>query len=225
MQQVQQSELTWAARICIWFNQYDFFSCGVRPGAAAGSQMQWDYDKDGTKTSNLTGNYTAGSWRWFKIVVTGSTVYAYYSDDGQTWTLMGSTSRASTWIIDASSLVILGHGSETNSSDCPNPDWDNNWSSTGSNLNSYFDDFIMFRGESITMSGLPDGWYFKVRKGGNYYQSGSASGGTASLNCTSFETQAPFDEIELYNSNNQLILDNRFPGDVWPGDAYTYSSG
>lgn len=71
--------------------------------------------------------------------------------------------------------------------------------------------------------GLPDGWYFKVRKGSNYYQSSSASGGSASLTCTTLPEPPPFDELELYNSGGQLIFDDRFPGDVWPGDVYAYS--
>jgi hypothetical protein len=215
-------ESTWGPGIHIWFNQYDLARLVI---ATSGDTFGACYDKDGTYTSNWVGSIAANTWYWLKIKVTSSYLYFYTSTDGSTWTQQHSTDRPSTWTIDANSLVILGHGHEQNSSSYSNPDLDNNYSTTGSNVTSYFDDFIMIRGESIMMNGLSDGWYFKVRKGSNYYQSSSASGGTASLDCTSFETQAPFDEIEVYNNNNQLILDNQFPGDVWPGDAYTYSSG
>lgn len=222
IQQAQQAEMSWAACIGLWFNQYDYVKCGVRPGDASGYRNQFARDTGGTTAYSYTGDYTAGTWRYFKLIITSSTVYAYYSDDGQTWTLIGSVSRASSWTIDANSLIILGHGHEKSSSELPNPDWNNNYSSTGSDINSYFDDFIMMRGEAITVNGLSDGWYFKVRKGSNYHQSSAASGGSATLDISSLPLP-PYDELELYDNNNNLILDNQFPGDVWGGDVYNYT--
>ncbi|MEM2122640.1 MAG: hypothetical protein QXE79_03290, partial [Candidatus Bathyarchaeia archaeon] len=215
------TEATWGVGLGIWFNQYDHAKICIDTSTSHSFGVIWD--KNGTKTSNWLGTSAANTWYYLKIIVTSDTVYFYKSDDGQTWTQLTSTSRASTWTIDTNSLVILGHGYEESSSSYPNPDFDNNYSSTGSDVTSYIDDFIMVRSETITVNGLSDGWYFKVRKGSNYHQSSAASNGTATLNCSSIITQAPFDELEVYNASNELILDNQFPDDVWPGDVYIFS--
>jgi ABC-type transport system involved in multi-copper enzyme maturation permease subunit len=51
-----------------------------------GTRMQWDYTGD---TAGLSGNVSAASPRWLRLVRSGSTVTGYDSLDGTTWTEVG----------------------------------------------------------------------------------------------------------------------------------------
>jgi ABC-type transport system involved in multi-copper enzyme maturation permease subunit len=52
-----------------------------------GVRMQWDYVND---TPGMTGNVSASSPRWLRLVRTGGTITGYDSADGTHWTLVGT---------------------------------------------------------------------------------------------------------------------------------------
>jgi ABC-type transport system involved in multi-copper enzyme maturation permease subunit len=52
-----------------------------------GTRMQWDYTGD---VAGLTGNVSASSPRWLRLVRSGSVVTGYDSLNGSTWTTVGS---------------------------------------------------------------------------------------------------------------------------------------
>lgn len=85
-----------------------------------------------------------------------------------------------------------------------------------------FDYLVVYRSWTIAMNGLPDGSYFKIKKGGSTYQSSAATGGSSTLDITTFADRPPYDEIEVYDSGSNLILDNQFSNDVYGGDVYNF---
>lgn len=87
------------------------------------------------------------------------------------------------------------------------------------------DELSVSTSRTITVNGLSDGWYFKVLKGSNSYQSPPASSGSTSLDCATLNDPPPYDEIEIYDNNDNLILDGQFQNDIWAGDVYNYTAG
>ena len=79
-------------------------------------------------------------WKFLQIRVTATTVYFDESDDGITWTHIGSTDRAPTW--DTPDIAIVGAGYERDPGSGPNPDWDNS-GVAGASSNVYADDYFV----------------------------------------------------------------------------------
>jgi len=213
-----QGVASWAGALGIWFNAYDWYALKLNTG---GLVIVREYDANGTVTAtNSTFSIAIGTWYWLKIVITSTQVLAYVSTSGITWTLLFTDTRAATWTINASTLVILGTGTEVSAASYPNLDWDNNYTSTGLNNTWYFDDLIVMRSEDI-IAGLPDNWYFEVWTGGVLKATSQLSQyGQAILYLTSLENILPFDQILIYDENNVLIQTITNTADVWGGDKY-----
>jgi len=130
---------TWAPGLAIWFNAYDYAQLKLN-GDASGITSYSIVDSVNTIVTTNVG--AAETWYWLRIQSDGTNVYWHYSSDGSTWTQVYSRTVPPTWVIDANSLAILGSGFER-SPDYPNPDLDNNYTSTGTNWNTYFDDVLV----------------------------------------------------------------------------------
>jgi hypothetical protein len=216
--QISTAVASWGACLVLWFNQYDWAQMLLD---SINNRVYFNHDKNSTFTVGSYASYTPNTWLYLKIKIATDTVYFYYSADARTWTLLGSTARPATWIIDASSLLILGHGFEEKAAAYPNPDFDNNYSVLGAVQTSKFDDLIAMTNETITVNGLPYGWYFEVYDGDTLIgTSDKASAGTATLDISGFEDLVPFDKIQIFDLSGDLMLEYEGEEDVWGGDIY-----
>jgi len=136
------NEATWAGGLGIWFNGLDWVKIRRH---APDDKIKFLDCINGTSSlvAASTDTHPINVWRWLKFIITSSNVKAYYSTDGETWTLLASITRDTGWTIDASSRVILGSGFEDSSH--TNPDWDNDYASPVSGTCEYHFDYVFVR--------------------------------------------------------------------------------
>lgn len=157
-----------------------------------------------------------------KIVVSASNVILYSSLDGRTWTQQYAYgSRPATWVIDASSLIIIGTGIEISPGAYPNPDLDNSYSSVGSNSTLYADNLKVMKSETITVTGLADNAYFTLPCGDEgELKSTLASGGQATLDITGYEDLVPFSVLIAYSAGGTLSASFVDALGIFGGDVF-----
>lgn len=130
-------DYSWSPGLFIWFNARDWGSVRL-----AGTPEQFLVQKaiNDVVSQDLYGVMTVDTWYWLRIRSDGTNIYFEKSTNGTDWTTLQSIAVPATWSIDTNSLAIIGTGYEDGAT-YPNPDLDNNYSSTGANIITYFDDF------------------------------------------------------------------------------------
>lgn len=155
-------------------------------------------------TTIKSGSFSASANNWYIIA-------AYFNGNSKTTYIGSAGSTLGVQLTDtADTSFQTGHN--TGLKGAP-----------ASGATDYFDWLLVQKSWTVTVTGMSDNWYFKVVKGANSYQSGVSASGSAALDISTLADRAPYDHVEIYDNSNVLQLDNQFAGDVYGGDAYSYS--
>jgi hypothetical protein len=173
---------SWAPSIFLYWGTYQWFAIG--PIDTDDDHYARRCEGTGVIGSH-GGSIITGNWYYYRLQVSSTDISADYSYDGITWYSTMEASRPAGWS-GSPSLIILGKGYSSNSA-YPNADLDNNYATSGSIGNHYFDDVFVRKmttveptsgtwGGEATPSGENwlEGWQLRKR----HTMNGAAGAGT-----------------------------------------------
>jgi len=133
-----QYSVSWRPNIVAYWGSYDWVKIG--PQSTGSHMVEWDIG--GTVSNAASGTATANTWYYYRIRGNSTRVWCDWSADGVTWNTVTTIARPSSWS-GAPTMVIVGKGYAKSSSEYPNADLDNSYSTAGSLEVSYVDNVIL----------------------------------------------------------------------------------